>query len=65
MISYRPLWKTMEQKGISQYYLLQNGIDNRVLNSLKHDKNITALTLEKICNVVDCTPNEVIEFIAE
>ena len=55
----------MDKKGISQYYLLQNGLDNRVLNSLRHNKNITALTLEKICYVLDCTPNEVIEFIKE
>ena len=55
----------MKRKGISQYYLLQNGIDNRVLDSLKHDRNITTLTLEKVCNAVDCTPNEVIEFVKD
>lgn len=65
IISYRPLWETMKRKGISQYYLLQNGIDNRVLDSLKHNRNITALTLEKVCDAVNCTPNEVIEFIKE
>jgi len=65
IISYRPLWETMKQKDISQYYLLQNGIDNRVLDSLKHNRNITALTLEKVCTAVGCTPNDVIEFIKE
>ena len=65
IISYSPLWKTLESKSISQYYLLQHGLDNRVLDSLKHNRNITALTLEKICNIVGCTPNDVIEFIKE
>lgn len=65
IISYRPLWETMKRKGISQYYLLQNGLDNRVLDSLKHDRNITVLTLEKVCNILECNPNEVIEFIKE
>ena len=55
----------MKRKGISQYYLLQNGLDNRVLDSLKHDRNITVLTLEKVCNILQCNPNEVIEFIKE
>ena len=65
MFNYSPLWETMKQKDISQYYLLQNGIDNRVLDSLKHNRNITALTLEKVCTAVGCTPNDVIEFIKE
>lgn len=62
MISYRPLWETMERKGISQYYLTKKGIDNRVLDSLRHDRNITMLTLEKLCEILDCTASEVVEF---
>ena len=52
IISYEPLWKTLQEKGISQYYLLQNGLDNKTLDSLKKGKNITLLT-----------PNDIIEFI--
>ncbi|MBQ9198694.1 MAG: helix-turn-helix domain-containing protein [Lachnospiraceae bacterium] len=62
MISYRPLWKTLEQKNISQYYLLKNGIDNRTLDSLKKNKNITLVTLEKLCNIIGCLPNDIVEF---
>ena len=63
IISYEPLWKTLQVKGISQYYLLQNGLDNKTLDSLKKGKNITLLTLEKLCKLIDCTPNDIIEFI--
>ncbi len=62
MLDYSPLWKTMEQKGISQYRLLKLGIDNKTLDSLKKSKNITLLTLEKICIALDCTPNDVVRF---
>lgn len=65
MISYNPLWQTMERKQISQYKLLKSGIDNKTLDSLKKGKNITLLTLEKLCFILDCTPNEVIEFIKD
>ena len=60
---HEPLWKTLQEKGISQYYLLQNGLDNKTLDSLKKGKNITLLTLEKLCKLIDCTPNDIIEFI--
>lgn len=62
MISYKPLWATMERKGVSQYRLLQSGVDNKTLDSLKKGKNITLLTLEKLCAILDCTPNEIVEF---
>lgn len=63
MLDYAPLWKTMEEKGISQYRLIKAGIDNKTLDALKKGNNITLLTLEKICAIVDCTPNEVVRFV--
>lgn len=63
MISYDPLWETMKQKGITQYYLLKSGIDNKTLDSLKKGKNVTLLTVEKLCEILECTPNDIVTFI--
>ena len=63
MIDYSPLWNTLKEKQLSQYYLLQNGIDNKTLDSLKKNKNITLLTLEKLCHIIHCTPNDIVQFI--
>mgnify|MGYP000383691319 FL=1 len=38
------------------------GIDNKTLDGLKHNKNITVLTFEKLCTIIGCTPNDIIEF---
>ena len=65
VLDYSPLWETMRNKEISQYELLKSGIDNKTLDSLKKGKNITLLTLEKICAAVGCTPNEVVRFIPD
>lgn len=62
MLDYSPLWRTMEEKGISQYRLIKAGLDNKTLDSLKKGNNITLLTLEKICMILDCTPNDVVQF---
>ncbi|HIZ84189.1 MAG TPA: helix-turn-helix transcriptional regulator [Firmicutes bacterium] len=53
----------MKKKQISQYYLLQNGIDNKTLDTLKKNKNITLLTMQKLCFLLDCTPNDIVRFI--
>lgn len=65
MIDFEPLWNTMKEKDVSQYKLLQSGIDNKTLDALKKNKNITLLTLEKLCRILDCTPNDIVKFINE
>lgn len=63
IIDYSPLWETMKKKNISQYRLLQCGIDNKTLDALKKSNNITLLTLERLCNILDCTPNDIVRFV--
>lgn len=65
IISFEPLWNTMKKQEISQYKLLRSGIDNKTLDSLKKNKNITLLTLEKLCHILSCTPNDVVKFIED
>lgn len=62
IIDYSPLWETMRCKGITQYRLLKSGVDNKTLDTLKKNKNITLLTLEKLCTILNCTPNDVVAF---
>ncbi len=63
LVDYGPLWDTMKKKGVTQYALIQAGIDRRTLDWLKKNRNITVLTLEKLCNVLNCTPNEIVRFV--
>lgn len=62
MIDYTPLWNTLKEKNITQYHLLQSGIDNKTLDSLKKNKNVTLLTIEKLCKIIGCTPNDIVDF---
>ncbi len=50
-----------QAKGVSQYQLLKAGVDNRTLDSLKKGRNITMVTLARLCRILDCTPNEIVE----
>lgn len=63
MLSYAPLWDTMKKKEVSTYALIQSGIDKRTIFNLKHGKNITLITAEKICVILDCTIADIVEFI--
>ena len=65
MVSYEPLWRTMKEKNISTYKLLQAGVDKRTLHNLKHNRNITMFTVERICRIVGCGLEDMVEFTDE
>ena len=50
----------MKSKNISQYDLLNLGVDKHMLDKLRHNQNITVLTLAKLCMILDCTPNDIL-----
>lgn len=62
MLDYSPLWETMRERHVSQYKLMKNGINNKTLYQIKRNENITLLTLEKLCKIIGCTPNDVVRF---
>lgn len=63
VINYEPLWNTMEKKNITTYSLIYKfGFNSRTIHNLKHNKSITMFTLERLCNILDCTPNEIVRF---
>ena len=66
MISYEPLWKTMEQKGITTYALInKHGINPRTIHNLKHNKSITMFTLEKLRLILGCQADEIVRFLPD
>lgn len=52
----------MEKREMTQYQLLKSGIDNKTLDTLKKNKNVTLVTLEKLCKILECTPNDIVRF---
>ncbi len=62
IIDFSPLWKTLKEKNITQYKLIQHGINKGLLDRLRKNENITLKNLEKICKVCECTPEKVVRF---
>ena len=66
IVSYENLWVTMEKRNVTTYTLIHKyGINPRTINNLKHNKGITVDTLGRLCDILDCTPNDVITFIKD
>lgn len=55
----------MKEKEISQYYLIQHGIAGKTIYNMKRNCHISTSTLEKLCDLLDCEPNDIVRFVKE
>jgi len=63
MITFKPLWETLKKKEISQYDLINRyGMSRGTLDNLKHNRSITLVTLNDLCNMLNCDICDVIEY---
>lgn len=61
MISYKPLWETMKRKNITKYSLVKDyGLSNGTIDRLRNNDHISTYTIEKLCIILDCTPNDIL-----
>ena len=66
MISYEPLYRTMKEKGITTYTLIQKyGISRSLLDRLKHNKPISTVTLNDLCTILDCPVEGILLYIPD
>ena len=66
MIVFDRLWKTMQKKGISTYWLREKcGIDRKTIRRLKENDNIETKTLNKLCTVLECRLEDIAEYVKE
>lgn len=63
MISYEPLFKTMEQKGITSYKLGKLGFPLTTYHSIKHGKHISTQTIDALCELLECNVEDILEHI--
>ncbi|MBR3868939.1 MAG: helix-turn-helix transcriptional regulator [Clostridia bacterium] len=61
MISYEPFYETLKAKNISTYKLINNyNISRSLLDRLKHNKPISTVTLNDLCNILKCSITDII-----
>ncbi len=66
LIRYDRLWVTMREKGISQYALIKDyGIDKAQLHRLRHNMVVKTIILDRLCRILDCPIEAVIEYVPD
>ena len=64
MIRYDRLWETMKKRHITQYDLYsKHNVNRSQLDRLRKNKNVETNTIDKLCNILDCKVEDIMEHI--
>ena len=66
MIRYDPLWRTMQEKQISQYRLIKDyGIDKAQLQRLRQNMVVKTVILNTLCSILECRIEDIVEYVPD
>ena len=64
--SYKKLWKLLIDKEMKKKDLEEQAhISHYTMNKLNHGANVTTDILEKICAALDCSMDDIMEFVPD
>lgn len=64
-VNYNGLWKLMIDKGVNKTYLRDNGIHPTTIAKMSKNQYVSLEALEKICTLLECKIEDVVEFILD
>ena len=63
MISYEPLFRTMQERGISSYRLEKMGFSRATYYAIRNGQSVSTNTIDRLCHLLQCRVEDVIEHI--
>lgn len=62
MVSYKPLWHTLIDRGMKKIELVEKvGMSRATLSKLNNDQYVALEVLDRICEVLDCPIEAVVK----
>ena len=66
VISYNNLWKTMKERGITQYTLIKHyHISPGQITRLKRNESVSTHTIDTFCRILKCQVGDIMEYIED
>lgn len=62
MITYEKLFIILEEKGHNKAWLRKNGFNANTVDQLVKNQSITMIVLNRLCNLLDCEPADILTF---
>lgn len=66
MIVYDPFWRTLKNRGISTYKMINKlGYSSGTLYRLRHNKGISSRLIDDLCKLLDCRVEDILEYVPD
>lgn len=66
MISYEPLWRTMQLRGATTYTLqVKGGISSSTIRRMKAGNSVSTHTLDLLCQLLNCPLDGIVKYIPD
>lgn len=65
MMSYKPLFRTMEKRGITSYQLQKMGFNRATYYSIKKGNSVSTNTIHQLCELLDCRVEDILEYVPD
>ena len=66
VISYAPLWRTMQKQGATTYTLQFKGnISSSTIRRLKAGESVSTNTLDALCTILHCSLDDIVEYLPD
>ena len=53
------------KRNLKKYWLRQNGINPKVVDALKNNKNVNVSTILDLCRLLNCQPGDLFEYVPD
>ncbi|MBR2134234.1 MAG: helix-turn-helix domain-containing protein [Eubacterium sp.] len=64
MISYEPFWKTLKEKNISTYMLInKHAISSATIDRIRKGNGISTQKIDDLCSILKCQVSDIIVYI--
>ena len=66
MISYAPFYRTIKERNISTYKLVNlHGVSRSLLDRIKHNKPLSTVTINDLCKILNCRIEDIAVYIED
>lgn len=63
MITYAPLWETMQKRNISQYKLIkEHKVSAGQLSRLRANNYVSTHTIDVLCDILECEVQDIMQY---
>ncbi len=63
MISYEPFWKTIKEKNITTYMLINHhNISSATIDRIRKGMGISTTKIDDFCRILDCNVSDIIDY---